>query len=185
MWLDLFVRYGYAMVVVGTLVEADPTLLAATFLAHRGYFNLRTIVLLAVLSTIVANQAFFWTGRRSRHRLLSGKRRQLVGRVTNWIERLGMPVVIVSRFLYGCRIAIPVACGTSGMPAWRFAAADATGAVLWAGVVGLAGQAIGHLLEVLIEDLRRHEVTVAFVILAAGTFALWWRARVVAAHTSA
>jgi membrane protein DedA with SNARE-associated domain len=96
-----------------------------------------------------------------------------------------MPVVIVSRFLYGCRIAIPVACGTSGMPAWRFAAADATGAVLWAGVVGLAGQAIGHLLEVLIEDLRRHEVTVAFVILAAGTFALWWRARVVAAHTSA
>jgi membrane protein DedA with SNARE-associated domain len=185
MWLDLFVRYGYVMVVVGTLVEADPTLLAATFLAHRGYFDLRTIVVLAILSTIVANQAFFWTSRHYRHRLVSGKRRQLVERAASWVERLGIPVVIASRFLYGCRIAIPVACGTSGMPAWRFAAADATGAVLWAGVVGLAGQAIGHLLEMLIEDLRRHEVTVAFVILGAGTFALWWRARTVAARASA
>jgi hypothetical protein len=43
---------------------------------------------------------------------------------------------------------------------------------------------VRYLLEVLIEDLRRHEVTVAFVILGAGTCALWWRARTVAARTS-
>jgi membrane protein DedA with SNARE-associated domain len=184
MWLDLFVRYGYAMVVVGTVIEADPTLLAATFLAHRGYFELRTILLLAVLTTIVANQGYFWTARHYRHRLVSGPRRQLVERVSGWLQRRGIPVVIASRFIFGCRIAIPMACGTTGMPAWRFAVADATGAVLWAGVVGLAGRGIGHLLEVLIEDLHRHEVTVAFVILGAGTLALWWRARAFAARTS-
>ncbi len=184
MWLDLFVRYGYAMVVVGTLFEADPTLLAATFLAHRGYFDLRTILLLALLSTIAVNQGYFWTARRYRHRLVSAGRRQLVERVSGWVQRLGIPVVIASRFVYGCRIAIPVACGTTQMSGWRFTAADTAGAVIWTGVVGLAGRAIGHLLEVLIEDLHRHEVAVAFLILGAGTLALWWRARTVAARTS-
>jgi membrane protein DedA with SNARE-associated domain len=184
MWLDLFLRYGYAMVVVGTMVEADPTLLAATFLAHRGYFDLRTILLLALLTTFAVNQGYFWTARHFRHRLVSGRRRQLVERVSGWLQRRGIPVVIVSRFVFGCRIAIPVACGTSGMPAWKFAAADATGAVIWTGVVGLAGRGIGHLLEVLIEDLRHHEASVAFIIIGIGTLALWWRARTFAARAS-
>lgn len=184
MWLHLFVRYGYAMVVVGTLVEADPTLLAATFLAHRGYFDLRTILLLAVITTIVVNQGYFWTARHYRQRLVSGRRRQLVDRVSGWVQRLGIPVVLGSRFVFGCRIAIPVACGTTGMSAWRFAVADAAGAVLWAVVFGLAGRGIDHLLEVLIEDLHRHEAAVALAILGTGTLALWWRARTFAARTS-
>jgi membrane protein DedA with SNARE-associated domain len=184
MWLDLFVRYGYAMVVVGTAVEADPTLLAATFLAHRGYFDLRTILLLALLTTLAVNQVYFWTARHYRGRLVSGGRRQLVERVSGWLQRFGIPLVIASRFVYGCRIAIPVACGSTGMSAWRFTAADATGAVLWTGVFGLAGRGISHLLELLIADLRRHEVAIAFVILGMGTLALWWRARTVAARTS-
>jgi len=185
MWLDLFVRYGYAMVVVGTLVEADPTLLAATFLAHRGYFNLRTVLLLALLTTIAVNQGYFWLARRYRDRLVSGSRRRLVvERVSGWLQRLGIPVVIASRFVYGCRIAVPVACGSTGMSGWRFTAADVTGAVIWTGVFGLAGRAISHLLEVLIADVHRHEIAVAFGILGAGTLALWWRARTVAARTS-
>jgi membrane protein DedA with SNARE-associated domain len=184
MWLDLFIRYGYAMVVVGTLVEADPTLLAATFLAHRGYFELRTIVLLAVVTTFVGNQGYFWAARHYRRRLVSG-RRQLVERVSGWLQRFGISVVIASRFLYGGRIAVPVACGTTGMSAWRFTAADAVGAVLWAGVVGLAGRSIGHLLELLIEDLHRHDGTVALVILGVGTLVLWWRTRAMAARSSA
>jgi membrane protein DedA with SNARE-associated domain len=173
------------MVVVGTMVEADPTLLAATFLAHRGYFDLRTILVLALLTTIAVNQGYFWIARRYRHRLVASGRRQLVERVSGWLQRFGVPVVFASRFVYGCRIAIPVASGTTQMSAWKFTIADTAGAVLWTGVVGLAGRAIGRLLEVLMADLHRHEGVVALVILGTGTLALWWRARTVAARTSA
>ena len=40
MWEELIRQYGYWMVFGGTVLQGDATIIAAGFLAHRGYLNL-------------------------------------------------------------------------------------------------------------------------------------------------
>jgi membrane protein DedA with SNARE-associated domain len=178
MLADVIVRYGYALIFVGVAVEGDATLVTATFLAHRGYLKLDLVMLVAATATVAINQAYFWLGRRyGQHRVNASRQRQRFKRVLDWIEHYGMPLVVGSRFAYGFRIAIPLACGATGMPPLRFALGDVAGSIVWVGVVGLAGYAIGHVLEHLFDDLRRHEWWIAIALFAAGMIVLAWHGR--------
>jgi membrane protein DedA with SNARE-associated domain len=68
-----------------------------------------------------------------------------------WLTGRGIWIAFVSRFVYGLRVAIPVACGITRMPPLRFSIIDGAGAFLWAAIVGAFGAVIGHVLELLIE----------------------------------
>jgi len=173
MLADLFVRYGYAMVFAAAAAEGDATLLAATFLAHRGYLRLDLVIAVAALGTVAANQCYFHLARRyGQERVAAMRAHRLYGRVLDWMSRYGTQLVAVSRFMYGFRIAVPAAAGITGMSAVRFALVDALGAAVWSVAIGLAGYAIGQALEYLIADVRRHEWWIAAVLLIAVLIAL-------------
>lgn len=178
MLAELLVRYGYVMVFAAAGVEGDATLLAATFLAHRGYLRLDLVIVAAAVGTIAANQFYFHLGRRYGHERVAAMRsHRLYGRVLGWMSRYGTQLVAGSRFLYGFRIAVPVAAGVAGMSALRFTLVDTIGSAVWALAIGLAGYAIGAALEYLVDDLRRHEWWIAGVLLATVLIALarWGR----------
>jgi membrane protein DedA with SNARE-associated domain len=157
-----FLHFGYVMVFIASAVEGDATLLTATYLAHRGYLRLDLVVLSALLGTIAINQIYFRTARRfGRGRIAELSQRPRYGRVFAWIARYDLPLVVGSRFIYGCRIAIPVACGATGMSSARFTTADLIGAVLWSVIVAAAGWMMGETLEYLAADLRRYEWWIA------------------------
>jgi membrane protein DedA with SNARE-associated domain len=179
-------RYGYVLLFFAAAFEGDASLLTATFLAHRGYFNLPAVIATAAVATCCANQAYYWLGRRHARSALD---RLHTHRWFGWLRRAlarHSPLLLfVSRFLYGLRIAVPLGCGAGGMHPVEFAALDLAGAALWATVVGLAGWAIGHGLEALAGDIRRHEGAIALALLLV-TFALLairgrdWKGAVVA-----
>jgi membrane protein DedA with SNARE-associated domain len=93
-------------------------------------------------------------------------------RVVGWVEQYGLPLVVGSRFVYGFRIAIPAACGATRMSPVTFSAGDIVGSVLWVGVIGGGGYAIGHLLTVMVDDLRAHEWWIADVVFCGVLFLL-------------
>src|SRR5262245_41156018 len=156
MLVELFVRYGYAMVFAAAALEGDATLLAATFLAHRGYLRVDLVIVVAALGTIAANQLYFHLARRyGQERVAMMRANRLYGRVLGWMSRYGTQLVAVSRFMYGFRIAVPVAAGIAGMSALRFTLVDTLGSAVWAATIGVAGYAIGQVLDYLIADLRR------------------------------
>jgi membrane protein DedA with SNARE-associated domain len=178
MLAELFVRYGYVMVFVAAGVEGDATLLAATFLAHRGYLRLDLVIVAAAVGTIAANQFYFHLARRyGLERIEAMRSHRVYGRVLGWMARYGTQLVAVSRFLYGFRIAVPAAAGAAGMSALRFTLVDTIGSAVWAVTIGLAGYAIGQALEYLVADLRRHEWWIAGALLATVLIALarWGR----------
>jgi membrane protein DedA with SNARE-associated domain len=179
MLLDLFVRYGYAMVFVAAAFEADATLLASTFLAHRGYLDFRFVILVVVAATVTANQVYFWVARGyGQARITAMRSHRFYGRAVGWLSRYRIALTLGSRFIYGFRIAIPMASGASGMSPVLFTVVDIIGAVVWAGIVGSAGYALGHLLTALLDDLRRYEWWIAaalFVIVL--VLVTWERAR--------
>jgi membrane protein DedA with SNARE-associated domain len=179
-------RYGYVLLFVAAAFEGDSSLLTATFLAHRGYFNLPAVITTAALGTCCANQVYYWLGRRNARSALERLRtHRLFSRLRRVLARHSLVLLFVSRFLYGLRIAIPLACGAEGVSPVVFAGADLAGAALWSTVIGLAGWAIAHELEVLIRDIRRHEGMIALALLFV-TFAILavrgrdWRGAVVA-----
>jgi len=179
MLADLLARYGYALIFVAAAAEGDATLVTATFLAHRGYFSLLGVMFVSALATVTMNQVYFWTARSYGHeRIARVRTHPAYGRVVEWVVRFGLPLVVMSRFIYGFRIAIPVVCGATRMSPVRFTAGDLLGASVWTLVIGSAGYAFGHLLSIAVDDLRRHEWWIALVLvlgLGIGLARVDWR----------
>jgi membrane protein DedA with SNARE-associated domain len=171
-------RYGYVLLFIAAAVEGDASLMTATFLAHRGYFSLPAVIATAAVATCCANQVYYWLGRRHARAALDRLHtHRLFGWMRKSLEQHAPLLLFVSRFVYGMRIAIPLGCGAVGIRPMVFLGLDLAGAALWSTVIALAGWAIGHSLEVLLGDVRRHEGWVALGILAVVLAILAFRGR--------
>ena len=178
MLADVILRYGYALVFVSAAVEGDATLLTATFLAHRGYFQLDLVIVVAAAATVAINQVYFWLARTyGQQRFATLRTYRRIQPVLDRLERHGTLLVFFSRFVYGFRIAIPAACGATGMSPVRFTIGDVAGSIVWSVVVGLAGFAIGQLLDRLLDDLRRYEWWIALALFCGVLIVLAWHGR--------
>jgi membrane-associated protein len=63
------------------------------------------------------------------------------------LERFGMQLIVVCRFIPGGRTAVTLSCGLTGYPRRRFAAATATAGVIWALQAFLIGRIGGRAFE--------------------------------------
>lgn len=174
---NYLIQYGYALLLLGTIVEGDGTLLAASFLAHRGYFRFIFVVVLATASTTMANQVYFWISRTRGRALLDRMAVQdpRYGQLEGWVRRRGIILLLASRFLYGLRTAIPAVCGIVGMPSTTFFITNLTGAIFWSLFLSSAGYLGGHALSLLLEDIRRHAWYVALLLLFGVIGLILWR----------
>jgi membrane protein DedA with SNARE-associated domain len=169
--------HGYLIVFFGTLFEADATMLAAAFLARRGYLQMPLVMLVSVLtSSAVSHGVFFlarWRGVGAFERKASSSPRWR--KLQKTIEKRGPWLLLVSRFLFGLRSAIAGACAASGIRPAIFSVMDLTGAVLWAMVFGASGFYFGHGLGLLMTNIRRHELGIALAIFMVVLIVLWRR----------
>ncbi len=164
---SLIQRWGYLGVTLGTLFEGEATVLAAGALAHKGLMLLPWVCLAAFVGTVVADQAWFWIGRRFGKDFLA-KRPKLAERserVGGWFTRFGSLFVMNVRFLYGLRTASVIWLGSSGFSYRRFALLDTLGAALWSLVMATVGWGLGATLKAM---LGRHAHAYELLLLAAG-----------------
>jgi membrane protein DedA with SNARE-associated domain len=179
---DLVAQYGYPAVAVGCVLEGETVLLIAGYAAHRGLLGLPGVLAVALVSSFLGDQFWFWLGRRHGGALVErfASIRRRIPRVQAMIRAHRDALVLGVRFMVGVRVAGPVLMGWSGVPASRFLVLNLLGAGLWAGAVGGAGYAFGEVLERLLPALREVEEGVLGV-LAVGAVGLHllrrWRNR--------
>src|SRR5262245_6863621 len=128
----LLLKYGYVLLFAGVIVEGEAFLIAGAFLAHRGYFNLVTVGLVALAANILSAQ-FYYTAARVRGRPWLDSRfpeNSQYRKIIDWVGRRTNRLLLISRFLFGFRIVIPAACGAFGMPVARFVALNIIAGVL-------------------------------------------------------
>lgn len=151
--------YGYLAVLGGTLLEGESILLLAGFAAHQGYLSLDLVMAIAFFGGTTGDQLLYWVGRRWGDPLL--RRFPLVQertlRVGRLMRRWDAALVFAVRFLYGLRIAGPVAMGALGVSARRFAIFNAFGAAVWAIVIAGLGYLLGASVEMLLGDIEAYE----------------------------
>jgi len=170
---SLLVKYGYALLFAGIAVEGEAVLLAAGLLARHGFFRLPVVIAIAVGANSLADQFYFRLARQ-RGRAWVEKRfadRPRFQALMGGMSRHAFPLLVLSRFAYGLRIAIPAACGVVGMGVVAFTLGDLVAGALWAVPVALLGYTAGGSLAPLLESVRRYEVAVGAVLL--GGAAVW------------
>lgn len=174
-------RFGYPALIVGLLLEGETVLVLAAFMAHRGYLDLPWVILIGFLVTFASDQFFFWLGRTKGNQLLERKPawRSNVEKAKSLLRRNTTLLFIGFRFMYGLRTVMPFVFGISKFDPKRFALLNFIGAFLWALTFGIAGYLFGQLVEVILVDVEKYELWIAFVIIAAGA-GVWLYRR----HTS-
>jgi membrane protein DedA with SNARE-associated domain len=167
---ELLQHYGYAAVVVGTLLEGETILILAGFGAHQGYLSLPGVMLAAFVGSVAGDQLAFLTGRKLGATLKSRRPRlrAALERSGALLERRQTLVLLGFRFVYGMRNATPLAAGASGIPLRRFALFNVIGAALWSLVVSGAGYLFGHGFETFLTRARDFEEHAALLILTVG-----------------
>ncbi|KAF0233092.1 MAG: DedA family [Desulfovibrionaceae bacterium] len=176
---QLLEQYGYLAVFAGSLLEGETILLLAGFAVHQGYLAVGLVVACGVCGGTLGDMIFFLIGRRYGSALLTRFPRfaPRIERFNSLLRRYHGPAIILVRFLYGLRIAGPMAIGAGGISAWRFLFFNVLGAALWAGLLTGVGYLFGHTLDLMMGDLKRYEEA-AFGVLAACALCLgFWRWR--------
>ena len=167
-------RFGYIAVFVGALIEGETVLALAGVAAHRGYLDVPGAVAAAAIGGFVGDQLYFIVGRlwgpavmRRWPRLAAPVRR-----ANEIIERHEAALILGVRFMYGLRVAGPIAIGM-GRTSWaRFATLNMIGALLWAPLFIGAGYLLTDALEAVLGDLKHIEHWIFIAVAVAGVV-LW------------
>lgn len=150
-------QYGYAALAAlvflesaGLPVPGETALLSAAFAAAHGALSLPVVVLCAAIAGILGDNLGYSLGRRFGRGWLERNGRWVflsparLERMDAFFVRFGPAAVTIARFVTGVRVIAAIAAGAAHMPWRRFLLFNAIGAVLWAGIVGGIGYALGR-----------------------------------------
>lgn len=162
----LLADYGYVAVLAGSLLEGETILILAGFAAHQGHLSLPWVMATAFFGGTLGDQIFFFVGWRYGDALLRRVPRMAPNaeRINRLLLRHHAWLIVGIRFMYGVRIAGPIAIGMSDVPARRFLMFNLIGAAIWAFIIPGLGYMFGHTLKWLVVDLARYEVIALAVI---------------------
>ena len=169
--------YGYAAVAAGTFLEGESVLLVAGAAAARGHLALPVVIAIAAFASFLGDQLYFWVGRRYGTALLTRypSLQPRAARVNGLLERHHLLVILSIRFLYGLRVAGPMAIGMSRVSWPRFMLLNGLAAILWALLSAGMGYGAGHALAYLLKGIDADEVWGFSLLLVLGL--VWWLLR--------
>lgn len=171
---QLLEHYGYLAILIGSFLEGETILILGGIAAEMGHLQLHWVILTAFVGTLCGDQLYFLLGRRYGRRWLLRRSRwhAKAQRLDVLMQRWGVMLILLFRFMYGVRTVAVLVFGMSDISLWRFAALNALGALLWASVIGCLGYLFGHGLDWLLEaDTRQRLLSIAVIALIA--LAVW------------
>ena len=147
---------GYPAAGLGILVESagvpfpgETMTLAAAAYAATGALDIRLVVLIAAFSSLVGANVGYLAGHRGGRPFVERFSHLLrlnpghMARTEVFFARYGGAAVLFGRFVLGLRTWSALMAGMARMPLLQFQAASASGALVWATVIGLIGFYLG------------------------------------------
>ncbi len=171
---ELIDSYGYAAVLIGTLLEGETILLLGGLAAKLGYLKLFWVIVVGFVGATLGDQFWFYIGRRHGQALLARhpRWRQRVERIHHILVRFETALLLGFRFLYGLRNLTPLVIGTSKISWRKFVLLNITGALIWAVTIGTLGYAFGQGIDLLLGNVKHYELEAVLFLTSAG-LAVW------------
>jgi membrane protein DedA with SNARE-associated domain len=139
-------QYGPIGVFLGAGFEGQTAVIVGGILARQHILNLYVVLASATAGSGILDYLLFVAGRRFRsHRyVVRATEQQAFARALKFIERFPISYTLIFRFIFGLRIASPIAIGVSKVPTWQFTILNILGAMIWAGTFTFAGFLFGE-----------------------------------------
>jgi len=173
-------KYGYIAILLGTAFEGETIMIMGGFSAHRGYLKLLPWVVLAgFVGNFFQNQIYFILGRRYGNRTMEKHPdwKPRLQQVNGWLARFQSSLIVGLRFVPGFRTIGGVAVGMSDVSPFRFIVLNLSGAMLWAVVIGILGYLCGHVLELIMGEIKQMEVPILVGIAVIGGLSFFFHRR--------
>jgi len=145
--MEEFLRqYGPIGVFLGAAFEGQTAVVVGGLLARQHLLSFWIVLASATAGSGLIDHLLFVAGRRFRdHRWVRRATEQVAfSRALRFIERFPTSYTLIFRFIFGLRLASPVAIGVSLVPTWQFTVLNMLGALIWAGVSAGAGFLFGE-----------------------------------------
>jgi len=181
---DFLTKFGAIGVFLGAAFEGQTAVVVGGLLARQHLLALWLTLGSATAGSGILDHLLFVAGRRFRsHRYVVRVREQAAfARALHFIERFPITYILVFRFIFGLRLASPIAIGVSQVPTWRFTVLNLLGAVIWATAFTAAGYLFGETVQRIFGGRHAGRWTLvaagALVLAVLGFWAVRaWRAR--------
>ena len=148
--MEEFLRqYGPIGIFLGAAFEGQTAVIVGGLLARQQILNLGLVLGCAAAGSAILDHLLFVAGRRFRtHRwVVRATRQAAFARALKFIERFPISYTLTFRFIFGLRVASPIAIGVSQVPTWRFTVLNILGAIIWATVFTVIGFVFGEAVQ--------------------------------------
>jgi membrane protein DedA with SNARE-associated domain len=145
--MEEFLRqYGPIGIFLGAGFEGQTAVIVGGILARQHILHLWLVLLSATAGSGVVDHLLFVAGRRFRtHRwVVRATKQPAFARALGFIEKYPISYTLAFRFIFGLRVASPIAIGVTQVPTWRFTVLNIAGAVIWATAFTMAGFIFGE-----------------------------------------
>lgn len=133
-WLFLLIALTECVPIVGGFFPGGTLISIASFFAAQGYFDVKDIIIFAVIGAVIGDYTGYSLGRWGSGWLQQKKllRPELIAKGENFFKKYGPMSIFWGRFIGATRAIIPFVAGSSKMSARRFLFWNTISAIGWA-----------------------------------------------------
>jgi membrane protein DedA with SNARE-associated domain len=167
---NLLTSFGYPALFLGSCLEGESFLIAAGFLAKRGYLNLNLVIMAAAAGTYLADVTSYYLGRKKGQGIITKLPQAKIyyPRAKRLFDKCGIWAIFITRYLYGLRLVSAAFYGLMRMRPRVFLPLALVSCLVWATIMANLGYVFGASLEALMGQVRYLEKLIVAVIIAAG-----------------
>jgi len=166
---ELIETYGVYAVFTLCMVEGDITLLISGVLANSSFFgpySFFKVFFFGTLGAMVGDTFGYFVGRKFHDGVKGYKFYQLTQpRIEKLIDKFGGFAIIISKYIYGIRVAMCLFYGMSKMSFLRFLALDALSCSLWVLILSGVGYFFSGAITSIIGDYQRIGIALFFIVM--------------------
>ncbi|CAN5358724.1 hypothetical protein BH10ACI2_BH10ACI2_16470 [soil metagenome] len=173
---EIIEQYGIYAVFALCTVEGDISLLISGVLANSGFFGNYSFLKVILFGTMggVVGDTFGYTIGRIFHKNAREYRFYKMGqpRVEKLVEKFGGSAIIISKYIYGIRLAVVLFYGVGKMPFLRFLGLSAVSCFLWVTILSSVGYFFSGAITSIIGDYQKIGIAL-FIIVTTGIVVIY------------
>lgn len=165
---EIIAQYGIYAVFVLCMVEGDITLLISGVLAHSGFFGEYSILKVIIFGTaggVTGDSMGYLIGRIFHENAKHYRFYQMAQpRVEKLMAKFGGSAIIISKYIYGIRVAVCLSFGVARMPFLRFLMLSTVSCFLWVLFLSGTGYFFSGAITSIIGDFHQIGIALFFIV---------------------
>jgi membrane protein DedA with SNARE-associated domain len=166
---ELVAEFGIIAVFALCTVEGDITLLISGTMAHGGLFGnygFLKVLLAGTVGGVIGDSVSYGIGRIFHENAQHSRFFKVAQpRVEALMEKFGGFAIIISKYIYGIRVAVCVSYGVAKMPFFRFVGVSAISCSLWVTLLAGLGYFFSGAVTSIIGDFKQIGMALLFIVM--------------------